>query len=409
MRHLFGQGADAIRRNPGDGLGPVRRAPGDLLAQQLQRRRDRSAIRQVVVPIERRVRAVAPGGYCALGRHVPPPAVEWSVGVDWIGIRVGHEQAIFGVAALHPHELRAVGVLRGEVAVEAAGAQQFMRQRQQQRAVGSGANGNPFVGDRRVAGAYRVDGDEAPACALEPGEGNFHRVAVMVFGGADHHEQARPFQIGTAELPETPAHGVDHAGGHVHRTEPAMRCIVGRAELAGEQAGERLHLVAPGEQRELSRIGGAQMPQTVFEQLQRVVPGDRLELPLPAFASRLAPQGMGQPRRGHLFHDARRALGANHAPVEGMVGIAFDEPHLTVAQMHLDAAAAGAHIAGRGLDLALAGGWSDRIVQRRAVGKHMIDDAGQCGHGGLACPGIRQTPGALALKCDRYPKLTKIT
>jgi len=34
-----------------------------------------------------------------------------------------------------------------------------------------------------------------------------------------------------------------------------VRGVVGRAELLGEQAGERLHLVAAGKERELLRVG----------------------------------------------------------------------------------------------------------------------------------------------------------
>jgi hypothetical protein len=89
---------------------------------------------------------------------------------------------------------------------------------------------------------------------------------VVVLGGADHHEELGAVQVGPAELPEAAADGVDHAGGHVHRAEAAVRRVVGRAELAREQAGQRLHLVAPGEQRELLRVGGAQVAQALLQQ-----------------------------------------------------------------------------------------------------------------------------------------------
>ena len=35
----------------------------------------------------------------------------------------------------------------------------------------------------------RQDRDEAPAVALELADGDLQRVAVVVLGGADHHEQ----------------------------------------------------------------------------------------------------------------------------------------------------------------------------------------------------------------------------
>ena len=63
------------------------------------------------------------------------------------------------------------------------------------------------------------------------------------------------------------------------------------------------------------------------------------------------PQRLGQPRRRILLHDARRTLGADHALVERVVRIAVDVAHLTVAQMHEDAATAGEHVAGGLLDL----------------------------------------------------------
>ena len=136
-------------------------------------------------------------------------------------------------------------------------AHQLVQQRHQQRAVGAGADRDPFVGDRGVAGAHRVDRDEAAAGTLEAGDRGLERVAVVVLGGAQHHEQLRALEVGAAELPERAADGVDHARGHVHRAEAAVRGVVGRAELAREQAGERLHLVAAGEERELLRVGGA--------------------------------------------------------------------------------------------------------------------------------------------------------
>ena len=80
---------------------------------------------------------------------------------------------------------------------------------------------------------------------------------MMVLGGADHHEELRALEVGPAELPERAADRVDHAGGHVDRAEAAVRRVVGRAELAREQPGQRLHLVAAGEERELLRIGRA--------------------------------------------------------------------------------------------------------------------------------------------------------
>ena len=260
------------------------------------------------------------------------------------------------------HQLAGVGVARQELAVVQAELDDLVDQRQQQRAVRARLDRHPLVGDGRVAGAHRVDRDEASARALELRQRDLHRVAVMVLGGADHHEQLGAVQVRPAELPEAAADGVDHAGGHVHRAEAAVRRIVGRAELAREQSRQGLHLVAAGEQRKLLRVGGTDLLQPLLEQRQRLVPLDRHELTVTALAARLAQQRLGQPRRRVLLHDAGRTLGADHALVERVIGVALDVAHLAVAQMHADAAAAGAHVAGGVANLGAG------LFRRRACG-----------------------------------------
>ena len=52
-----------------------------------------------------------------------------------------------------------------------------------------------------------------------------------------------------------------------------------------------------------------------------------------------------------MLHDAGGALAAQHAFVHRVVAVAFDVPNLAVLQVYLDAATAGAHVAGGGLDL----------------------------------------------------------
>ena len=63
-----------------------------------------------------------------------------------------------------------------------------------------------------------------------------------------------------------------------------MRRVVGRAELAREQAGQRLHLVAPGEQRELLRVGGANLRQPLGQRREGLLPLDLDELAVAALA-----------------------------------------------------------------------------------------------------------------------------
>jgi len=119
--------------------------------------------------------------------------------------------------------------------------------RQQKRAVRARTDRHPFVGNRRVAGADRVDRDKAAAITLELGQRHLHRIGVVILGRTDHHKQLGTVEVRPAELPERAADGVDHAGGHVHRTEAAVCGVIGGAELAGEHACQRLHLVAAGE------------------------------------------------------------------------------------------------------------------------------------------------------------------
>ena len=91
----------------------------------------------------------------------------------------------------------------------------------------------------------------------------------MVFGRADHDKKLGVVQIRPAKFPEAAADGVDHAGGHVHRAKTTMRGVIGRAKLARKQAGERLHLVAPGEEGKLLGVGAADLLQTFGEDLKR--------------------------------------------------------------------------------------------------------------------------------------------
>ena len=191
----------------------------------------------------------------------------------------------------------------------------------------------------------------------------------------------RALEVGAAELPERAADGVDHARGHVHRAEAAVRGVVRRAELAREQAGERLHLVAPGEERELLRVAWRGSSPRRFS---RIANASSQEIgsnsPAPRSAPGLRLSGPREARRRVLLHDAARALGADHALVERVLGIAVDVAHLAVAQVHADAAAARAHVARGGLDLGA----------RRAHGRRRLAEAGR------ARMSVRQTSPATA-------------
>ncbi len=181
------------------------------------------------------------------------------VGAQRVAAVVAREQAVVrGPRRIH-HQPGRVGVAHQVVEVDAVGPQQLVDQRQHEQAVGARADADPLVGDRGIAGAHRIDRDELGRrrALLQLAQAELDRVAVVVLGDAEHQEIARALPVRLAEFPEGAADRVQPGGRHVDRAEPAMRRVVGRAELRRPQAGQRLALVAAGEEGELLRVGGA--------------------------------------------------------------------------------------------------------------------------------------------------------
>jgi len=112
-------------------------------------------------------------------------------------------------------------------------------------------------------------------------------------------------------------------------------------------AGQRLGLVAAGEEGELPRILGTDLREPHRRDAERLLPFDLAELALAALAD--PEQRLLEARRRDLGHDAGGTLGAEHALVHRMVAVALDVADAPVLQVHFDAAAAGAHVAGGGL------------------------------------------------------------
>ena len=317
----------------------------DALLQELERGLHRRAVGERELAQQEGIRALGVRDHRPVRRAVPPELVLRVEAAFLLGHLGPNEHPELVAFRVEVHELPAVRVADQEVAVVEPEGDDLVDQREQQRAVGAGADRHPLVGDRRVAGAHRIDRDEPPAVALELRDRDLQRVRVMVLGGADHHEQLRPVEVGAAELPERPADRVDHPGRHVDRAEPAVRRVVGRAELAREEPGQRLHLVAAGEERELLRVGRADAAEALFEHPERLVPAHLDELAGAAFGAGLAHERLREPGGRVLLHDPRAALGADHAVVQRMVGIAFDVADFAVAQVDAYAAAARAHVA----------------------------------------------------------------
>jgi hypothetical protein len=345
--HLVRQPADGLGRYAGDARGPLGRVVLDPLLQQLEGGLDRRAVGQPELAQQERVGSGRMAEHRLATQAVPPQLVLRVVAGLFLRHLGAHEHAELVARRVLVDQLAAVGVAGDELAVVQALGQQLVDHRQQEGAVGAGADRHPLVGDRRVSGAHRVDRDEAPAVALELGDRDLQRVAVVVLGRPEHHEQPRAVEVGAAELPERAAYRVDQAGRHVDRAEAAMGGVVRGAELAREQAGQRLHLVAPGEQRELLRVRGTDPCQPLGQRRKGLLPFDFDEVAIAARRAFAALERPGQPRGRVLLHDPRAALGADHALVQRVVGVAVDVADLAVAQVHADAAAAGAHVAGR--------------------------------------------------------------
>ena len=134
-----------------------------------------------------------------------------------------------------------------------------------------------------------------------------------------------------------------------HRAEAAVCRPVGRTELLRPQAGQRLHLVATGKERELLRIGGANVCEPFGQQIKRIVPRNRIEDAVAALGAGTADHRVLQLRLRILLHDARAALGAEHTLIHNVITVALNETNVRFAVFLLsrdvDATAASAHVA----------------------------------------------------------------
>ena len=131
-----------------------------------------------------------------------------------------------------------------------------------------------------------------------------------------------------------------------------MRGIIRSAELLREQAGQCLHLITSGVEREFLRIAVTDISEALGKRIESLFPADFLELRDTTLGARFAPERPGQACRRILLHDPGGALGAEYTLVDRMFGITLDEAYFAIFYGHPDTTAAGAHVAGGGLDLA---------------------------------------------------------
>ena len=289
---------------------------------------------------ERRIDAVGAGHLCALGLRI----------VDERRARgIAEDEAIVGAARILDHQPRRIGEAQQIFTVDLLLLHEHVDQGAGKQAIGAGADADPFIGNRGVARLHRIDRDDLGAARLELAQPHLDRVRGMVFGHAEEHEVFRMLPVRLAEFPEAAAIGVEAGRRHVDRAEAAVGGVVGRAELRGPPAGQGLRLVAAREERETPRILAPHFREPQRGGAQRLFPADLTEL---AGAARPhADQRFRETRRRGVLHDARGTLAADHALVHGVVAVAFDVFDRAILQIHLDAATAGAHVAGGCLDL----------------------------------------------------------
>ena len=118
---------------------------------------------------------------------------------------VAREQAMVGGAGVVDNQPAGVGVADQKIQIDAPGFEQFVNQGQDEEPVGAGADRHPFIGDRRIAGAHRIDRYEFGAARLYGAEAGLDRVGIVVLGDPEHQEVFGMLPIRLAKFPERPA------------------------------------------------------------------------------------------------------------------------------------------------------------------------------------------------------------
>ena len=80
---------------------------------------------------------------------------EWLSQTSGRALRVAGEEPVIGAARILDHQPGRVGVAQQIFAIDLLAVQQFVDQRADEQAIGAGADADPFIGNRRIAGADR--------------------------------------------------------------------------------------------------------------------------------------------------------------------------------------------------------------------------------------------------------------
>ena len=162
-----------LSRDAGDFGRPFRRAMFDLFFEQLQRRLHRGAVGQGIAAAQDRVGAGRMRLDGAVAMAVPPHLVLRIQRIDDRAVFVMHEQAEPVALGVDIDQLAGIRIAGDERAIVQPLRHQHMDDRHEQRTVGAGAYRDPFVGNRGITGAYRVDRNKSAACAFEFGYRDF--------------------------------------------------------------------------------------------------------------------------------------------------------------------------------------------------------------------------------------------
>jgi hypothetical protein len=192
-------------------------------------------------------------------------------------LRIARDEPVLGAAGIVDDQMMRVRVAHEEFGVDLARLEQTVNEREDQEPVGARGQRDELIGDRRITGAHRIEGDDLRATRLEAREAELDRIGIVVFRHPEEQKQPRVLPVRLAELPERPAERIKTRRGHVDRAEPAVGGVIDRAEHAREVAREGLRLIAAGEQREAARVARADRREALGDDAHRLVPRDGLE------------------------------------------------------------------------------------------------------------------------------------
>src|SRR5437588_541678 len=126
-----------------------------------------------------------------------------------IALPVAREEAVIGFPVIADDEPRRIGIAGEIVEIGPFVLQKLMDEGAGEQPVGARTDADPFIGDRRIAGAHRVDGNDLDPALLELAKTDLDWVRGMVLGDAEQHEIFGVLPVGLAELPERAAEAVE--------------------------------------------------------------------------------------------------------------------------------------------------------------------------------------------------------